>query len=183
VSGVYETLLKIANSHGQGVAKTKQALVERLLLAARGEECRFLVRTLCQNLRVGAVRASLLTALARAVALTPPNMQPKAPDLVTTPPDLVAPSAQQDVFTNVPLMAERVRPLLAAGKKDKAPDEARLELTAALAEAEALVKGVFVQRPDYGALVAALLDGGLHSLAERVPLTVGMLVSGLLLRM
>lgn len=53
---VYEIMLKIAHTQGQGSLKSKQRLVEKLLLSAKGEESRYLVRTLCQNLRVGAVR-------------------------------------------------------------------------------------------------------------------------------
>lgn len=56
VVGVYETLLKISRAQGQGAARIKQSLVEKLLLSAKGEEPRYLVRTLCQHLRVGAVR-------------------------------------------------------------------------------------------------------------------------------
>lgn len=70
--GVYAALRAIADAQGTGAAKTKRGIVEKLLVAAAGEEVRWLVRTLGQNLRVGAVRASLLTALARAVVLSPP---------------------------------------------------------------------------------------------------------------
>lgn len=55
-AGVYKTMLKIAGTQGQGSLKSKQKLVEKLLLSAKGEESRYLVRMLCQNLRVGAVR-------------------------------------------------------------------------------------------------------------------------------
>lgn len=53
---VYESLLKISRLKGQGAVNRKQAIVEQLLVAAKGEETRFLVRTLSQNLRTGAVR-------------------------------------------------------------------------------------------------------------------------------
>ncbi|KAG6850936.1 hypothetical protein H0H93_005805, partial [Arthromyces matolae] len=68
---VYESLLKIARSKGQGTTREKEKIVEKLLLAANGEEIRFLTRTLCQNLRVGAVRTTILSALSRAMVLTP----------------------------------------------------------------------------------------------------------------
>jgi len=67
VAGVYNSMRKIAACKGQGASKEKQKIVQRLLLAANGEEVRYLTRTLCQNLRVGAVRTSILTALARAM--------------------------------------------------------------------------------------------------------------------
>lgn len=53
---VYDTLIRISHTQGQGAGKVKQGLVEKLLLSAKGEEVRYLVRTLFQNLRVGAVR-------------------------------------------------------------------------------------------------------------------------------
>lgn len=49
---VYETLLQIAKVQGKGSFDTKQKLVDKLLLAARGgEESRYIVRTLCQHVR------------------------------------------------------------------------------------------------------------------------------------
>ncbi|KAF8490293.1 ATP-dependent DNA ligase [Gautieria morchelliformis] len=71
VLGVYGTMLKISRAQGQGAAKIKQSLVEKLLLSAKGEESRYLVRTLCQNLRVGAVRKTIISALARAMVFPP----------------------------------------------------------------------------------------------------------------
>lgn len=53
IKGVYQSLVKIANSQGQGSAEAKQRLVDRLLQDARGgEESRFVVRTLCQHVRM-----------------------------------------------------------------------------------------------------------------------------------
>jgi DNA ligase 1 len=50
IKSVYQSLVKIANSQGQGSAEVKQRLVDRLLQDARGgEESRFVVRTLCQH--------------------------------------------------------------------------------------------------------------------------------------
>ena len=50
IKGVYQNLVKIANSQGQGSGEAKQRLVDRLLQDARGgEESRFIVRTLCQH--------------------------------------------------------------------------------------------------------------------------------------
>lgn len=73
IMGVYQSLVKIANSHGQGSAEVKQRLVDRLLQDARGgEESRFIVRTLCQHLRIGAVKTTMLIALSRAFLLSRP---------------------------------------------------------------------------------------------------------------
>jgi DNA ligase-1 len=73
IKGVYQSLVKIANSQGQGSAEVKQRLVDRLLQDARGgEESRYIVRTLCQHLRIGAVKTTMLIALSRAFLLSRP---------------------------------------------------------------------------------------------------------------
>ena len=165
ITGVYDALLKIAHSKGSGAAKTKQAIVEKLLVAARGEETRFLVRTLGQNLRVGAVRTSL-AALARAMVLTPPT-RPMA--------ESVPASSQFRVS------AETLSCVRAADAKTSAPgkkgkkvaDEARDVLNEAYVAAEGLIKRVYVQHPNYDHIVRALLEAGLEGLADQLPLTVG----------
>ena len=73
IKGVYQLLVKIANSRGHGSVDQKQAFVERLVQGARGaEESRYIVRTLCQHLRIGAVKTTMLIALARAFLLARP---------------------------------------------------------------------------------------------------------------
>ncbi|KUI59951.1 DNA ligase 3 [Cytospora mali] len=73
IKGVYQSLVKIANSSGQGSVEQKQRLVDRLLQDARGgEESRYIVRTLCQHLRIGAVKTTMLIALSRAFLLSRP---------------------------------------------------------------------------------------------------------------
>lgn len=49
VRGVYTTLRSIARAKGQGSAETKRRLVERLLVSAKGEEVRYIGRTLVQH--------------------------------------------------------------------------------------------------------------------------------------
>ncbi|KAG1734705.1 ATP-dependent DNA ligase [Suillus paluster] len=155
---VYESLLKIANSKGQGAAKQKQAIVEKLLVAAKGEESRYLVRTLSLNLRVGAVRTSILTALARALVLTSPT-------------SLGGPPRDDSPYHATSQSISSVQSLAAAGKKGL--DPAGDELHEKFIQAEALVKKVFVQHPNYDHIVAGLFNGGLDSLEVHVPLTVG----------
>ncbi|KAI1838337.1 hypothetical protein DTO006G1_3773 [Penicillium roqueforti] len=73
IKGVYQSLKKIATSKGPGSQETKQRIVEKLLQDARGaEESRYIVRTLVQNLRIGAVKTTMLIALARAVLYAKP---------------------------------------------------------------------------------------------------------------
>ncbi|KAJ6783972.1 hypothetical protein PWT90_06387 [Aphanocladium album] len=73
IKGVYQSLVKIATTQGQGSNEVKQRIVDRLLQDARGgEESRFIVRTLCQHLRIGAVKTTMLIALSRAFLLSKP---------------------------------------------------------------------------------------------------------------
>lgn len=73
IKAVYQSLVKIANSTGQGSVEKKQRIVDRLLQDARGgEESRYIVRTLCQHLRIGAVKTTMLIALSRAFLLSRP---------------------------------------------------------------------------------------------------------------
>ena len=154
--------MKIARSKGSGAAKTKQALVEKLLVAARGEETRFLVRTLGQNLRVGAVRTPL-AALARAMVLTSSSCGSIAEG---SPFRLSA-----ETLEGVQRLNGSVN---TAGKKTKkVADEHRDALNATYAAAESLIKRVYVQHPNYDHIVKELLQSGLDGLAEQVPLTVG----------
>lgn len=159
IPGVYDALLRIACAKGQGAVKQKQAVVEKLLVAAKGEEVRFLVRTLSQNLRVGAVRTTLLTALARAMVLTPPPGIPMHGTMVSR-------------FSVAQEVLDKVQPLMTDSKK-KVADPARAQLTEMFQTAESLLKEVYVRHPNYDNIVKALLEVGLDGLAERLPLTVG----------
>ncbi|KAL4918553.1 ATP-dependent DNA ligase [Aspergillus aurantiobrunneus] len=74
IKGVYQSLIKIATSKGSGSQEFKQRIVEKLLQDTRGaEESRYVVRTLVQNLRIGAVKTTMLIALARAFLLSKPD--------------------------------------------------------------------------------------------------------------
>ena len=74
IKGVFESLVRVANSKGTGSQEFKQRIVERLLQDSQGaEESRYLVRTLCQHLRIGAVKTTMLIALSRAFLLSRPE--------------------------------------------------------------------------------------------------------------
>ncbi|KAL2266720.1 hypothetical protein VTJ83DRAFT_6072 [Remersonia thermophila] len=73
IQSVFESLVKISKAQGPGSGDVKQRLVDRLLQDARGgEESRYIVRTLCQHLRIGAVKTTMLIALSRAFLLSKP---------------------------------------------------------------------------------------------------------------
>lgn len=58
---------------GKGSQENKQRHVERLLVDAKGEEVRYLTRTLIQHLRIGAVKTTMIIALSRAFSLSAPD--------------------------------------------------------------------------------------------------------------
>lgn len=72
IKGVYRALSDISQLKGQGSAEKKQKIVEKLLLSAKGEEARYIGRTLVQHLRIGAVKTTMLIALAKAFTLNKP---------------------------------------------------------------------------------------------------------------
>jgi DNA ligase-1 len=73
MKSVFDSLVKIANSKGNGSVEVKQRIVERLVQDARGaEESRYIVRTLVQHLRIGAVKTTMLIALSRAFTISKP---------------------------------------------------------------------------------------------------------------
>jgi DNA ligase-1 len=73
IRGVYESLVKIAKCQGTGSQEAKQRIVDKLLQDTRGpEEGRYIVRTLVQHLRIGAVKKTMLIALARALLYSKP---------------------------------------------------------------------------------------------------------------
>ncbi|KAL8731911.1 MAG: hypothetical protein Q9181_004134 [Wetmoreana brouardii] len=73
IQSVFQSLVKVANSKGSGSQEFKQRIVERLLQDSQGaEESRYLVRTLSQHLRIGAVKTTMLIALSRAFLMSKP---------------------------------------------------------------------------------------------------------------
>jgi DNA ligase-1 len=113
-----------------------------------------LVRTLIQNLRIGAVRLTLTTALARAFALNHHGTY------------YVTPEERQHL--SIGLMASK-------GKKGKGKesDEVEVLVKGKIAGAEALVRRVYVRHPNYSRIVPALLETGLDLLDVKVPLAIG----------
>ncbi|KAK4196009.1 putative DNA ligase 1 [Triangularia verruculosa] len=94
IKGVFESLVKIAKTQGQGSGDIKQRIVDRLLQDARGgEESRYIVRTLCQHLRIGAVKTTMLIALSRAFLLS----KPPGADFQTREPSELAKLKKEDL--------------------------------------------------------------------------------------
>ncbi|KAI1274223.1 hypothetical protein F5Y07DRAFT_401513 [Xylaria sp. FL0933] len=135
IKGVYSSLVKIASAQGQGSAEVKQRLVDRLLQDARGgEESRYIVRTLCQHLRIGAVKTTLLIALSRAFLLSRPSDAYRGQD-----------------HNSYEYPQRSVEELCRLKKEELAEVWARTEET---------VKACFARRPNYNDLIPALLEVG-----------------------
>lgn len=108
----------------------KADLVQKLLVNAKGEEVRYLVRTFVSHLRIGAVKLTVTSALARSFCL-----------------------AKGDGETDHSKGADRYgigklerKGILAIPAKAKDKDDPRrLELMARLAKAEKLVREVYVR--------------------------------------
>ncbi|PCH43768.1 DNA ligase/mRNA capping enzyme [Wolfiporia cocos MD-104 SS10] len=81
------------------------------------------------------------------------------------------PSQRSDFCVSADDMA-RIIPLPQNAKK-KPADPARDVLNTAFANAEALLRKIYVKHPNYDRIVDALLEAGLEGLDSRLPLTVG----------
>lgn len=69
VSGVYAKLRAVACMRGAGVVKRRRSALRDIIVAARECECRYVVRTMVQHLRIGAAVTTVLSALGRAFAM------------------------------------------------------------------------------------------------------------------
>ncbi|CAB4494886.1 ATP-dependent DNA ligase [Rhizophagus irregularis] len=144
IGKVYNTLYSISKLKGSGVVDQKTDLVKKLLISCKGEEIRYLTRTLVQNLRIGAVKTTCLIALAHAFCLTrPTNM------IVSEPLD------------------DKNRLFVEVNK------ESRDSLNAKLKAAEKLVKECYAQFPNYNGIVECLLEHPIEKLLDFCHLRVG----------
>lgn len=171
VQRLFQNLHSIARLSGTGSANQKLGVVTKLLVASRGEETRFLVRTFISHLRIQAVRTTIATALARTFALVEHSttLAPPSNDKERERANmlLVHPSERNGILAN-------------ATKPKERQDPQRLVLMERLARAEKLVREVRARHPNFGVIVPSLLRYGLAGLSEHVPLRIGTPISPML---
>eukprot|EP00775_Hariotina_reticulata_P004079 gene4079-4326_t len=167
ISGVLVALRSIAAQSGPGAAGRRQAAVAGLLRCCRDVEPKYLVRTLIQNLRVGAGWRSVLGPLAKA-ALLHRKMLAHAATAATMQPSVNEQQQQQHPAAGLALTAEQVvaAATCAAGSTANVSKQ-QLEAAAAAAAA------AYHTCPDLSILVRVLMEDGPEGLAARVQLTPG----------
>ncbi|CAO1630346.1 unnamed protein product [Parajaminaea phylloscopi] len=166
VQKVFGSLHVIAGLTHSGAGSTNAKLnqVTKLLVASRGEEARWLVRTFHSHLRIGAVKKTLSSAIARCFSLIEVSEQ----DEQTEEALLVRPQERKNVLANPTKAKDRQLP-------------ERLHVVAKFARAERVVREVLARHPNFTSLLLALQSpGGLPHLSELVPLRIGVPISPML---
>lgn len=73
LASVFKSFRAIATMSGNKSGNEKRAMIKKLLVAARGNETRYIVRSLQGKLRIGLAAKSVLVAVVHALVLTPPD--------------------------------------------------------------------------------------------------------------
>jgi DNA ligase-1 len=182
IAGVFAALHSLASQSGQGAAGRRQSTVAKLLRCCRDVETKYLVRTLIQNLRVGAGWRSVLGPLAKAALLHRKMMQDAG--LL----DGQAQQQQQQQGVTVGTSSGGLAAAAAAGTADdvaaaaaafaarSAAKVSKKQLEAAAAAAAA----AYHSCPNLDIIVQVLMSEGPEALAQRVQLTCGVPVKPML---
>lgn len=180
---IHVSLLFPCRCPAQGAAGRRQSTVAKLLRCCRDVETKYLVRTLVQNLRVGAGWKSVLGPLAKA-ALLHRNMI-KAAGLLSTHQDegqgadgnRVAASTEHAVNSQPPSVPDLAG--LTAAAQHAASSAAKVSKQQ-LASAAAAASSAYHTCPNISIIVDVLMRYGPEGLASRVQLTCGVPVKPML---
>lgn len=140
------------------------------MVASRGEQTRFLVRTLHANLRISAVKTTIATSLARAFTLIEKGAEESKASTTSTSTStslLITPKERKGLLANPTKAKER-------------SDPKRLEVMEKVSKAEKLVREVRARHPNFSTIVPALLNHSIDELSKRVPLSIGTPISPML---
>ena len=66
--------MKISEMSGNSSVQEKEQAIVKLCQQAENTEAKFIVRWLLKNMRTGVAEKTVLSALARAICYTPPNL-------------------------------------------------------------------------------------------------------------
>ena len=70
---VFSEFRKIAKTSGVNSATVKEGIIVKLIQTCSNDEAKYIIRFLQKTLKTGAAEKTVISALARAVAYTPPN--------------------------------------------------------------------------------------------------------------
>ena len=73
LQGVFKTFKSIATMSGTKSGNEKRNLIQKLMVAAKGSETRYIVRSLQGKMRIGLAAKSVLVAVTNAIVLSPPD--------------------------------------------------------------------------------------------------------------
>ena len=148
VRGVFGTMREMGSMTGKAVTSKKEGMITKLMVASKGEEAKFLIRSLQGSLRIGLQIKSVIASLARALIITPP-----APAAAT--------ESKHDEGSPVKQVVDTRQQL---GEK---------KFQAALEEGISILKQAYIEVPNLDLLVDKILQYGLTELPKHCSLTPG----------
>jgi len=166
VRGVLAAFVELARSSGKDVMTRKKEKIKSMLVAAQGAEAQYIVRACQGKMRLGLAEATVLTALAHAVVLSPPPLSADATAAATA----AAAAAGEEDAPFWPGQPGGPGGVLPKG-------EALVRL---LDDAVSTVKQVYCELPNYAKISEVLLSHGLAQLHKHAHLTAGIPVKPML---
>lgn len=171
VRAIFEAFKAVA---AEGKHDKKSATIKKLLVAAKGQEARYIIRGLQGKLRIGMAELTAQVALAHAVTLTPVVPANEASEVAEKKSAVFAEPARGD-YPPV-----RLFPKGCGGEGKTLSPSGWEALELELAEAVEGLKAVFSELPSYDAIVPHLTRAGIAAAREACQLTPGIPVTPML---
>ena len=157
VRGVFAVMREMAGMSGKNVATKKEGMITKLMVACKGEEAKFLIRSLQGSLRIGLQTKSVIASLARALVITPPAQ---------------ATAAESDGGSGSTGSGKQV--------VDTRQQWSEKKFAATLEEGLSILKQAYIEVPNLDLLVHNILEYGLQQLPQHCTLTPGVPVEVML---